>query len=148
MVLRHSTVIFRYFRYHFASKFSTSIGSLKKQESSKKKKNSTSVLLTMPKPLTGSQQTVENSERDGSTRPPDLPPEKSVHSSRNNGQNWTWNNRLVSNQERSMSRLHIVTLIYMQSTSNLFNLYAEYIKQNARLDEAEAGINIAQQKYQ
>ena len=25
-----------------------------------------------------SQQTVENSERDGSTRPPDLPPEKSV----------------------------------------------------------------------
>ena len=84
MVLRHSTVIFRYFRYHFASKFSTSIGSLKKQESSKKKK-STSVLFTMPKPLTGSQQTVENSERDGSTRPPDLPPEKSVHSSRNNG---------------------------------------------------------------
>ena len=26
----------------------------------------------------GSQQTVENSERDGNTRPPDLPPEKSV----------------------------------------------------------------------
>ena len=26
----------------------------------------------------GSQQTVENSSRDGSTRPPDLPPEKSV----------------------------------------------------------------------
>ena len=25
----------------------------------------------------------------------------------------------------------------------LFNLYAEYIKQNARLDEAEAGIKIA-----
>ena len=25
----------------------------------------------------------------------------------------------------------------------LFNLYAEYIKQNARLDEAEAGINTA-----
>ena len=31
-----------------------------------------------------SQQTVENSERDGSTRPPDLPPEKSVWSSRSN----------------------------------------------------------------
>ena len=43
-----------------------------------KKKNSTSVLLTMPKPLTGSQQTVENSERDGNTRPPHLPLEKSV----------------------------------------------------------------------
>ena len=27
----------------------------------------------MPKPLWGSQQTVENSERDGNTRPPDLP---------------------------------------------------------------------------
>ena len=32
-----------------------------------------SALLTMPKPLT-----VENSERDGNTRPPDLPLEKSV----------------------------------------------------------------------
>ena len=50
MVLRHSTVIFRYFRYHFASKFSTSIGSLKKQESSKK--TSTSASLTMLNPLT------------------------------------------------------------------------------------------------
>ena len=37
-----------------------------------------SALLTMPKPLHGSQQTVENSERDGNTRPPDLPLEKSV----------------------------------------------------------------------
>ena len=33
-----------------------------------------------------------------------------------------------------MSRLYIVIL--------LFNLYAEYIMQNARLDEAEAGIKI------
>ena len=32
--------------------------------------------------LCGSQQTVKNSERDGSTRPPDLPPEKSVRRSR------------------------------------------------------------------
>ena len=32
----------------------------------------------------GSQQTVENSERDGNTRPPDLPPEKSVCRSRSN----------------------------------------------------------------
>jgi len=39
------------------------------------------------------------------------------------------------NQERSTSRLYIVTL--------LFNLYAEYIKQNARLDEAHAGIKTA-----
>ena len=32
----------------------------------------------------GTQQTVENSKRDGSTRPPDLPPEKSVCRSRSN----------------------------------------------------------------
>ena len=34
--------------------------------------------------LYGSQQTVENSSRDGNTRPPDLPPEKSVGRSRSN----------------------------------------------------------------
>ena len=32
----------------------------------------------------GSQQTVDNSSRDGNTRPPDLPPEKSVCRSRSN----------------------------------------------------------------
>ena len=32
----------------------------------------------------GSPQTVENSSRDGNTRPPDLPPEKSVYRSRSN----------------------------------------------------------------
>ena len=35
-------------------------------------KTSISALLTMPKPLTV-QETAENSERDGNTRPPDLP---------------------------------------------------------------------------
>ena len=40
-------------------KFPTSAGSSKKQESSRK--TSISALLTMPKPLCGSQQTVENS---------------------------------------------------------------------------------------
>ena len=49
-----------------------------------------------------------------------------------------WNNRLVPNRERSTSRLYIVTL--------LFNLYAEYIMRNARLDEAQAGIKIAGRK--
>ena len=34
--------------------------------------------------LCGSQQTMENSERDGNTRPPDLPPEKPVCRSRSN----------------------------------------------------------------
>ena len=42
-------------------------------------KKSTSALLTTPKPLLcGSQQTVENSERDGNTRPSDLPLEKPI----------------------------------------------------------------------
>ena len=57
-------------------KLPTSIGPSKKQESSRKA--STSPLLTMPKTFCGSQQTVENSSRDRNTRPPDLPPEKSV----------------------------------------------------------------------
>ena len=33
----------------------------------------------------------------GNTRPPGLPPEKSVHSSRSNSENQTWNKRLVPN---------------------------------------------------
>ena len=45
-------------------------------------------------------------------------------------QNWTWNNRLVSNRKRSTSKLHYLT-------------YAEYIMRNAGLDEAQAGIKIA-----
>ena len=45
------------------------------------RKTSTFASLTMPKLLCGSQQTVENSERDGNTRPPDLPPEKSAYRS-------------------------------------------------------------------
>ena len=54
-----------------------SVGLLKKQESSRK--TSTSALLTMPSLwLCGSQQTVDNSERVGNTRPPDLPPDKPV----------------------------------------------------------------------
>ena len=58
-------------------KLPTSAGSSKKQESSRK--ISISALLTMPKPLTdGSQQAMENSSRDGNTRSPDLPLEKSV----------------------------------------------------------------------
>ena len=65
-------------------KLSTSDGSSKKQMSSRK--TSTSVLYTMPKPLTvwRSQQTVENSERDWNTRPPYLPSEKSAYRSRSN----------------------------------------------------------------
>ena len=51
---------------------------------------------------------LENSERDGNTRPPDLPLEKPVCRSGSNSQNW---NRLVPNRKRSSSRLYIVTLL-------------------------------------
>ena len=90
-------------------KFPTFTGSLKKQESPRK--TSTSALLTMLNTLCGSQQTVENSSRDGNTRPPGLPPEKSICRSRSNSQNWTLNNKVVSNRERSTSKLRIVTLL-------------------------------------
>ena len=64
-------------------KLPMSVGSSKKQESSRK--TSTSALLTMPKSFTvWITITVENSERDGNTRPPDLPSEKSVCRSRSN----------------------------------------------------------------
>ena len=43
---------------------------------------------------------------------------------------------LVQNSERSTSKLYTVTQL-------LFNLYAEYIMQNAKLDEAQAGIKIS-----
>ena len=58
-------------------KLPTSVGASKKQESSRK--TSISALLTMPKPSTvWITINVENSERDGNTRPPDLPLEKPV----------------------------------------------------------------------
>ena len=53
----------------------------------------------------------ENSSRDGNTRPPYLSPGKSVRRSRSSSLNWTQNNGLVPNWERSMSRLYIVTLL-------------------------------------
>ena len=47
----------------------------------------------------------------------------------------TWNNGLVPNWERSTLRPYFVTC--------LFNLYAEYIMRNARLDEAQARIKVS-----
>ena len=78
---------------------------------------------------------MDNSERDGNTTPPDLSLEKPVCRSGSNSQNWTWNNRLVPNRKRSMSRLYIVTWI--------INLCAEYIMRDAGLEEVQAGIKIA-----
>ena len=54
---------------------------------------------------------LKQTERNGNTRSPDLPIQKSVCRSGSNIQNQTWNNRLILNRERSMSRLYIVTLI-------------------------------------
>ena len=59
----------------------------------------------------GSQQTVEDSERDGNTRPLDLPAEKPVYRSGSNSWDWTWKNRLVPNRKRSTSSLYTVTLL-------------------------------------
>ena len=64
-------------------KLPTSIGSLKKKRVPEKHL----LLLNwlhQSLGLRGSQWTVENSERDGNTRPPDLPPEKSVCRPRSN----------------------------------------------------------------
>ena len=64
-------------------KLPTSVESSKKQESSRK--ISTSASLTTIKPLTmWITKTVENSERDGNTRPPDLPLEKPIGRSGSN----------------------------------------------------------------
>ena len=90
----------------------------------------------MPKPLTvWITRNCGNSLRDGNTRPPYQPLEKPVCRSRSNSWNWTWNNRLIPNRKRSPSRLIL--------SPCLFNLYSEYIIQNYRLNEAQAGIKIA-----
>ena len=75
--------------------------------------------------LCGSQQTVENSSRDGNTRPPYLSPEKSV---------WVKNQQLEPDMEQlTGSKLEKE---YCILSPCLFNFYAEYIMQNARLDES------------
>ena len=88
-------------------KLPTSVGSSEKQESSRK-----TSLLTMPKPLTVWITTnwkilTEMGIPDHLTcllRNLYAGQEATV-------KNWTWNNRLVPNQERNMSRLYIVTVL-------------------------------------
>ena len=78
---------------------------------------------------------MENSERDGNTRPLYQSPEKSV-----NGQEST-----VRTGHGTADWFQIgkgVHQGYILSPC-LFNLYAEYIMQNAGLGEAQAGIKIA-----
>ena len=89
----------------------------------------------MPKPLTVYHNKLENSERDGNIRPPDLPPEKPVCRSRSNSYKWTWNNDWFQ-IEKGVHQSCILSPC-------LFNLYAEYIMRNAGLEEVQAGIKIA-----
>ena len=79
--------------------------------------------------------TVENSERDGNTRPPDLPLEKPICS-----------------QEATVRTGHGTTDWFQIGkgvrqgcilSPCLFSVYAEYIMRNTGLEEAQAGIKIA-----
>ena len=92
-------------------KLPTSIGSLKKQESSRK--TSTSALLTMPKPLT-----VWITKNWKILQGMGIPDHltcllRNLYAGQEAtvSKNWTWNNRLVPNWERSASELYIVTLL-------------------------------------
>ena len=78
---------------------------------------------------------MQNSERDGNTRPPDLHLKN-----------------LYAGQEATVRTGHGTTDWFQTgkgvhqgciSSPCLFNLYAEYIMRNAGLEEAQAGINIA-----
>ena len=78
---------------------------------------------------------MENSERDGNTRPPDLPL-----------------GNLYAGQEATVKTGHGTTDCFQigkgvhqgcMLSPCLFNLYAEYIMRNSGLEETQAGIKIA-----
>ena len=94
--------------------------------------------LTTLKPLRGSQRTVENSPRDGTTGPSYLPPEKSVCRSRSNR---TGHGTTEWFQIGKGVRQGCILPVYRLSLF-VFNFYAEYIMQNTGLDETQAGIKI------
>ena len=121
-----------FFWYSLA--FSTSVGSLKKQESSRK--ISTSSLLTTPKPLTVWITTNWKILKEMEI-PDHLP---------------CLLRNLYASQEATVTTGHGTTDWFQIGkgvcqgcilSPCLFNLYAEYIMRNARLDEAQAGIKIA-----
>ena len=74
----------------------------------------------MSKPLTvWIQKTVDNSERDGNTRPPDLPPEKPVCRSRRklepDMEQWTGSK--LGKEDVKAVYYHPAYVTYMQNTS-------------------------------
>ena len=114
-------------------KLPTTVGSLRKQEF---QKNIYFCFIDYAKAFDCvDHNNLENSLKDGNTRPPDLPPEKSVCS-----------------QEATVRTGHGATDWFQIGKGVrqgcilppcLFNLYAEYIMRNAGLEEAQAGIKIA-----
>ena len=78
---------------------------------------------------------MEDSSRDGNTRPPYLPPEKSVC-----GQEVTVRTGRGTTDWFQIGKGVCQGCIL---SSCLFKLYAEYIMRNAGLDEAQSGIKIA-----
>ena len=78
---------------------------------------------------------MENSERDGDTRLPDLPLEKPVYKS----------GTIVRTGHGTTDWFQIGKGVPHGCILSLclFNLYAEYIMRNAGLEEAQAGIKIA-----
>ena len=115
-------------------KLPTSVGSSKKHENLKKK--STSALLTTPKPLIVWITTnCGKFFRRWEYQPLDLPLEKSVCRSKSNSR--TGHGKTDWFQVRKGVRQGWIL------SPCLFNLHAEYMIWNARLDEAQAGIKIA-----
>ena len=82
--------------------------------------------------MTGSQKTVENSERDGNIRPPDLPSEKPV----NAGQETV---RTVRTGHGTTDWFQIGKEVCQGCILSpcLFNFYAEYIMRKAGLEERQ-----------
>ena len=79
---------------------------------------------------------MENSERDGNTRTPDLPLEKPVCRSGSN-------NKVTGHGTTDWFQIGKGVRQGCILSRCLFNLYAEYILRIAGLDEAHAGIKIA-----